>query len=146
MSKKKNKDKCGVVTSYTVDTNDTISYIVENTVKRLIKSLRTYNKRAYKQYFFEFIPNIKQGISDGIIADGEYEYNLHTDDLFKKVYGQIKVIYRVEGRVLYIMNIEPYNILHEGAIKMLEIYKGVIVSSPKDKFKVDLYLNMRKDG
>lgn len=149
MSKKRRKREDPTIKKYIVEDNNSaiINYgniWCENKIKKLIKSLRTYNRRAYKQYFFDFIPNIREAVSNGIIKDGSYEYNLYTDNMFKKIHGQIKVYYTVIGREVTIDNISPTDLLNEGADRMLEVYKGVIIASPRDKFKVDLYLNIKK--
>ena len=113
----------------------------ENTFNRLLKSLRTYNMNAFKEFHFEFMPKIKQGeILGNLIGDNLYEYLLPCDILFEKVYGKLRVIYRLEDKVVRLLSIEPSGILYECSMKLLDTYKGVVVAGPKDKFKVDIIL------
>ena len=113
----------------------------ENRFNRLLKSLRTYNMTAFKEFHFEFIPKIKQGeILGNLIGDNLYEYLLPCDILFEKVYGKLRVIYRLEDKVVRLLSIEPSGILYECSTKMLDTYKGLVITSPKDKFKVDIIL------
>ena len=77
-------------------------------------------------------------LENGSLPEGEYSYNLSTSDMFAKVYGQISVKYIIKDRKVILKTIEPEETLLECASKLLEIYKGVVVVSPKDKFKIDL--------
>ena len=76
--------------------------------------------------------------------ESKVSFFIGGDNMFKKIHGQIKVYYTVIGREVTIDNISPTELLNEGADRMLEVYKGVIIASPRDKFKVDLYLNIKK--
>ena len=114
----------------------------ENHFNRLLKSLRTYNMMAYKQFHFVFIPKLKEGELLGEIIDGKYHYELPSDNLFKKVHGKVEVIYTVEDNVVTLISLTPEELWNVGFSAMLETYRGVIIKSSKDKFKVDLVLKI----
>ncbi len=132
-------------------------YQDENDFKKKEKTLKKYNKRAYKELLFEVYPKLKENIMIGkkIKTDKEkgyeeYELELPTDNMFKKVHGPIKLHYVVypSEAVILLTNITPEKILEEAHKKELSTYKGVMISSEepdKDKFKVEL-LNALKHG
>ena len=75
-----------------------------------------------------------------------YELQLPTDELFKKVHGPIVLHYTVytEKNIILLTNITPEGILDEGHRAELSTYKGVMISKTnpeKDMFKINL-LNM----
>ena len=75
-----------------------------------------------------------------------YELQLPTDDLFKKVHGPITLHYTVYTNkgIILLTNITPEGILDEGHRAELSTYKGVMISKTnpeKDMFKINL-LNM----
>ena len=112
------------------------------------KSLRKYNKLAYKKLIFDIYHELRNGIFLGDIIEEErdfisYVVNVPTDNLFKKVYGEIKLFYTVlkNKNIILLTNITPEDILNEGHQMELETYKGVMISKSnpkKDIFKVNL--------
>lgn len=42
-------------------------------------------------------------------------------------------------------NIEPSQFLIDGYMSSLEIYKGICYRNKKDKFKIDLFISMKKE-
>ena len=108
---------------------------------------------AYKKLIFEFYPEFREGVFNGVIVskntnDGiiKYELKLPTDTLFSKVYDDLVLHYTVyeKQKIVMLNTITPEDILTEGHQKELTTYKGVPVSkshAEKDMFKINL-LNM----
>lgn len=128
-------------------------YQNENDFKVKERTLRKYNMLAYKELVFKDYPEIRNGNFLGeIVSENKkektksYELELPTDDLFKKVHGEVRLHYTVyeEKKVVLLTNITPDDILEEGHRAELTTYKGVMISKSnpkKDIFKVNL-LNM----
>lgn len=128
-------------------------YQNENDFKVKERTLRKYNMLAYKELVFKDYPEIRNGRFLGeMVSENKkektksYELELPTDDLFKKVHGEVRLHYTVyeEKKVVLLTNITPDDILEEGHRAELTTYKGVMISKSnpkKDIFKVNL-LNM----
>ena len=128
-------------------------YLNENDFRKKERSVRKYNMLAYKKLTFTYYPELRKGTFLGKeVSKNEkdktvsYELQLHTDELFKKVHGEIKLHYTVyeDKNVILLTNITPEGILDEGHRAELGTYKGVMISKSnpeKDMFKVNL-LNM----
>lgn len=133
--------------------NYSFDYVNENEFHKLERSLKKYNMLAYKKLYFDFYPNLKDGIFLGELVSTNkekktknYELKLPTDVLFSKVHGDIKLHYIVyeNEKIVMLNTITPEDILAEGHQSELVTYKGVMVSkehSDKDLFKINL-LNM----
>lgn len=141
MKSKSKKDE-PKVTVYKHDSDDYIikylGLIEENRFNRLLKSLRTYNMMAFKQFHFDFMPRLRKGEITGQLIGDTYHYELFSDETFRKVHGKIEVLYKIDGKEVTLLTITPEDLWYEGSSRMLDIYKGVIIKSVKDKFKVDL--------
>ncbi len=108
---------------------------------------------AYKELVFRNYPELRNGNFLGIlVSENEvektqsYELELPTDELFKKVHGNVRLHYTVylEKKVILLTNITPDDIWEEGHRAELTTYKGVMISKSnpkKDIFKVNL-INM----
>ena len=130
-----------------------IEYLNENEFRKKERAVKKYNILAYKKLIFEFYPNFRDGIFDGVVVSknaGEgivkYELKLPTDSTFAKVYDDIVLHYTVyeQQKIVMLNNITPDDILMEGHQKELTTYKGVPISkshAEKDMFKINL-LNM----
>lgn len=104
-------------------------------LKNLMRSLRTYNKRAYKQLIF------KERFEElNFIEYGEHIYTaeLLTDELFKKVYGVCKVVVNIRNEQVKVIRIEPQEILEAGYKRLLRTYKGCPYRNEQDLFKIKL--------
>jgi len=131
------------------------SYVVEftneNEYRKKERSVKKYNMLAYKKMLFEYYPNFRKGMFIGNIEKEEdglvyYSLTLPTDDMFRKVHGDIVLHYFVneEEKTVVLETITPEELLTEGHNSELTTYKGVMVSkshSEKDMFKINL-LNM----
>ena len=131
--------------------NYVFEYLNENEYKIKERTLRKYNKLAYKKLLFDFYPSLRNGKLLGKIVETtdeliSYELRIPTDKMFEKVHGEIKLhysVYKNKG-VILLTNITPEEILGEAHASELETYKGVMISKSnpkKDIFKVNL-LNM----
>ena len=134
--------------------NYIFEYQNEHEFKVKERTLRKYNKLAYKKLIFEYYDELKSGNLLGDIIDENkdsvsYELIVPTDKMFEKVHGNIKLHYIAykNNNVILLTNITPDEILGEAHNIELETYKGVIISKSnpeKDIFKVNLLNSLRK--
>ena len=125
-------------------------YKDENDFRKKERSVRKYNMLAYKKLYFEYYPKLKEGnfLGDLVIDNlkektKSYELKLPTDEIFKKVHGEITLHYTVyeDMHIILLTNITPEEALTESHRKELNTYKGVMVSksnAEKDIFKINL--------
>ena len=123
-------------------------YLNENSFKVKERTLKKYNKLAYKKLVFDIYDELKKGNLLGNVVDEKdnsisYELIIPTDKLFESVHGQIRLHYTVykDRHVILLSNITPEEIFKEAHNSELETYKGVIISKinpEKDIFKVNL--------
>lgn len=109
-------------------------------LKNLMRSMRTYNKRAYKQLIF------KERFEE--LTFNEYENNLYvaellTDELFEKVYGKCKVICEIRNNQAKVLWLEPKELLKAGFNRILDTYKGVPYRNEQDLFKIKVVGGMK---
>ena len=128
-------------------------YLDENDFRKKERSIRKYNMFAYKKLTYNYYPEIRKGnfLGKEVSRNAKnqtisYELKLPTDELFKKVHGEIILHYTVyaERGIVVLTNITPEGILDEGCRAELSTYKGVMISKTnpeKDMFKINL-LNM----
>ena len=134
--------------------NYVFEYLNENEFKVKERTLRKYNKLAYKKLTFEFYEDMKSGNFLGDIVEVKknttsYELKIPTDKMFEKVHGEIRLHYTVysDKNVILLTNITPEEILDEAHASELDTYKGVIISKSnpqKDIFKVNLLNSLKK--
>lgn len=104
-------------------------------LKCLMRSLRTYNKRAYKQLIFK---ERFEELNFVNYKDDLYTAELLTDELFEKVYGKCKVICEIRNNQAKVIRIEPQELLMAGFNRILETYKGCPYRNEQDLFKIKL--------
>lgn len=127
-----------------------LDYLDENYFKKLERSLKKYNMMAYKRLVFDFYPKLRAGEFVGELTSinkheqtETYELKLPTDNLFVKVYGEVKLsytVYKSENTVM-LNSLEPKDILMDGHKTELTAYKGIMISkanAQKEMFKIDL--------
>lgn len=115
------------------------TYKDENDFTKKLRSLKTYCPRAYKDLIF----NVNK--SDLFsLKDGNYQKSLYTSKDFEFVYRQIQLIFTVSNGDVVIEDITPQQFLLDGYFNLLEVYKGMPYRNNKDKFKIDLMLEMKK--
>lgn len=125
-------------------------YKDENDFRKKERSVRKYNMLAYKKLTFSYYPELRKGNFLGKLVDEDkkektksYELKLPTDEIFKKVHGEIILHYTVyeDMHIILLTNITPEEALTESHRKELNTYKGVMVSksnAEKDMFKINL--------
>jgi len=130
-----------------------LDYVNENEFRKLERSLKKYNMRAFKKLNFDYYPDLRNGKFPGeIISKNKeastvtYELKLPSDPMFAQVHGEVKLIYTVyqKEETVMLKEILPKEILLEGHRSELGTYKGIMISkanASKDIFKIDL-LNM----
>ena len=130
-----------------------LDYVNENEFRKLERSLKKYNMRAFKKLSFDYYPDMRNGKFPGeIISKNKeagtvtYELKLPSDPMFAQVHGEVKLIYTVykKEETVMLKEILPKEILLEGHRSELGTYKGIMISkanASKDIFKIDL-LNM----
>ena len=109
-------------------------------LKNLLRSLRTYNKRAYKQLIFKERFEELDFIN---YKDDLYTAELLTDDLFKKIYGVCKVVVVIKNEQAKVIGIEPQEIFEDGYKRLLRTYKGCPYRNEQDLFKIKLIGGLR---
>ena len=127
-----------------------LDYLDENYYKKLERSLKKYNMMAYKKLVFDFYPKLRTGEFVGELVSinkhdqtETYELKLPTDNLFVKVYGEVKLgytVYKSQNTVM-LNSLEPKDILMDGHKTELTAYKGIMISkanAQKEMFKIDL--------
>ena len=113
-----------------------ITYLDETEYTKLLKGLKEINMLAYKDIIFKKKPfNTEQG---------KHELILTTDDDFKKVHGEIKLIYSTYKDTIVIENIEPSEVLMEYHKARKNTNKGIPFIDKKDLFKINLIKEMKK--
>lgn len=113
-----------------------ITYLDENEYRKLLRGLREINMLAYKQLIFKKFEFDK--------TPGKHEIILKSDELFRKVYGDIRLIYSTYKDTILIENLEPSNVLIEYHNKKKNSYKGIPFVDNKDIFKINLVKELRK--
>lgn len=123
-----------------------VIYDDENEFQKMIRSIRKYQMHSYKQFVLKDLPTIRKG---NLIGE-EYKKNhfkiyYQADSLFEFVHGKIFVYYRLnEENNIVLEKVEPKEFVYNGYRKELPSYKGVVIASPKDRFKADLYFVNQK--
>ena len=110
--------------------NFVLDYVNENEFRKLERSLKKYNMRAFKKLSFDYYPDMRNGKFPG--------------ELVSK--NEVKLIYTVykKEETVMLKELLPKDILLEGHRSELGTYKGIMISkanASKDIFKIDL-LNM----
>lgn len=113
-----------------------IMYLDETEYTKLVKGLREINMLAYKDIVFRK----KKFNTD----PGKHEMILTTDDDFKKVHGDIKIIYSTYKDTIVIENLEPRDVLMEYHMAKKNTYKGIPYVDKRDLFKINLVKELKK--
>ena len=132
----------GEVHTYKFENNQNkIMFIDENDFNKKIRAIRRYSMNAYKYWHFEALPILKKDNK----KDGVYELELPVNELFKKVYGDVKVLFSVKNGVVVLENITPSEMLIDMFMGDLPTYKGIPYRDSKDKFKIDLMKEIKNE-
>ena len=111
-----------------------ILYLDQNEFNKKHRALRRYFMRSYKYIIFKLIPTLQQEHKE----DGKYEVELPINELFKKVYGPMKVLFTVKNDVAIIEDLVPSEILIKCYERNLPIYNGVPYCTTKDLKKIKI--------
>ena len=111
-----------------------LMYLNENEFNKKERALRRYFKKSYNYMMFKLMPTLKK---DGK-KEGKYEIELPTDEIFKKVYGPIKVLFTVSNDVVVLEDIIPDEFLMKCFERNLPIYKGIPYYNEKDLKKIKI--------
>lgn len=117
-----------------------MTYIVSLVDYGLISSvLKKYNMVAFKYLAFNIIPQLRRGIFQGErLEENKYFLELPFDDLFKKVYGTVGIIYTINGNKID-FEINNEDLFFELYRRICPIVNGVPVINDKAQFKVNMY-------
>ncbi len=107
-----------------------IKIINPNEFEKQLRTIRKYFMKAYKQFLFEVIPEIKKQ------SDGYYSTTLDIDEIFVKVYGKLQLNYFVKDNIAYIEKFEPEDIIRDMYFLLLPTYKGIPYRNERDLFKI----------
>ncbi len=116
-----------------------ITYLDENEYRKLLKGLKKVNMLAYKQICFDLVGN-----NELDMTQGKHELTLKTNEEFKKIHGDIKLVYSIFKDTILIENLEPSNVLIEYHNREKNMYKGIPFVDNKDIFKINLLKEMKK--
>lgn len=117
-----------------------IVFINENDFNKKIRAIKRYSMNAYKYWIFEALPILKKENK----KDGVYELELPVNEIFKKVYGAVKILFSVKNDVVVLEDITPSEMLMNMFMGDLPTYKGIPYRDSKDKFKIDLIKEIEK--
>lgn len=111
-----------------------IKILDERTYTKKERALRKYFMKAYKYLIFKAVPTLhKENKKDGL-----YELDLPSDLLFERVYGKLRLLFKVEKDVAIIEDILPNDILMACFARELPIYKGVPYNTRRDLEKIKI--------
>lgn len=122
-----------IITKVFENDRNIITYLDENIFRQKERVLKKYMMGAYKYWIFEAVPKLQKENK----IDGKYELELPVSEVFKKVYGKVKVLFTVKNDVVILEDIVPNEILTAMHMKELPSYKGVPYRNEKDKFKIE---------
>ena len=114
-----------------------IQYINEVEYRKLLRGLKEINMLAYKQIVFKNFEIDKK--------PGKHEITLESDDTFKKVHGDIKLIYSTIGDTIVIEDLQPNKVLLEYHSRRKGTYNGVPFVDAKDIFKINLIKELKEN-
>ena len=131
----------GPIITKKCDKGAIIRYLDEVQIPKLEKGLRKYFIKAYKYYVFDLQHDLKHIKR----PDGEYEINLPVEEVFNKVYGQLKVKFMVKNGNVIIKTISPEEILLAAHMGFIGTYRGIPYRDEKDLTKIELMWRL-EDG
>lgn len=118
-----------------------VTFLDENLYTKKSKALRRYFMKCYKYLIFKAIPKLKEPGK----KDGAYKVALPTEELFKRVYGEITLLFSVKNDVAVIEDITPDRILTACYTRDLPVYKGIPYETKKDLDKLKIMEGVLKN-
>lgn len=123
-----------VITKEYKDDRKLITYLDEVDYKKKEKALRTYFWKTYDYLMEEIIPILQKENK----IDGQYEVDLQAPKLFEKVYGKVKLLFRVQNDIVILEDITPSKMFMEMYSRLLPTHRGIPYRNERDKFKIEL--------
>lgn len=111
-----------------------LTYLDENEYKKKERALRKYFMKNYKYLIFKVYPKLKKENK----KDGSYEITLPTNEIFKRVYGDLKLKFSVKDDIATIEDLEPGELLMNCFFRELPVYKGTPYNTKKDLKKIKM--------
>ena len=111
-----------------------------NEFNKKLRALKKYCPQAYKHFLFKVNHN-----SNFIKEDGDYVLDLPTSEEFRFIYGQIQLKYSIVNRIPIFKDLEPSQFFLDGYRFDLDVYKSIYYRNEKDKFKINLMFEMKKE-
>lgn len=115
-----------------------VTYIDQNDFIKKQRALQKYFTKCYKYLIFQAIPKLKEPNK----IDGVYEVELPSGELFKRIYGPMKLKFSVQNDIAVLEDITPSDFLLNCYMKDLPVHKGLPYDSKKDLFKIKLEVKM----
>lgn len=115
-----------------------VTYLDQNDFTKKQRALQKYFTKCYKYLISNAIPKLKEPNK----KDGIYEVELPSGDLFKRVYGPMKLKFSVQNDVAVLEDITPSEFLINCYMKDLPVYNGIPYDTQKDLFKIKLEVKM----
>lgn len=115
-----------------------ITYLDENDYRKKCKGLKRVNMLAYKQICHNLLKN-----NEFSKKPGKHEIILNTNEDFRKIHGDIKLIYSTIGDTILIEDLIPGKVLLEYHNKAKNVYKGIPFVDEKDIFKINLLKELK---
>lgn len=119
--------------------NNKFLFIDENDFYKKYKSLKKYCPKAFKYLCFNFFKNV----SKNKYEDGKYVENVPTSLEFKKLYGQIQLLYSIKNGSIIIENLNPSDFFLDGHNRDLDVYLGMPYRNERDKFKIQMIMKLK---
>ena len=130
-----------VITKKFNDNRKCITYLDEVVYKKKERAIRKYFWKTYDYLMEEVIPILQKENK----KDGQYKLELPVPNLFKKVYGEVDLLFSVKNDMVILEDITPNEILLDMYIRFLPVHKGIPYRNERDKFKIELLKESEKN-
>lgn len=108
--------------------------------QKKVRFLAKYFRKTYKYLIFDILPKLKHEGDE----EGRHTYKLPIDNVFNQVYGELKLHYSVKDKAVILEDITPRDILMEGYMDLLPVYKGIPFRSKEDLSKIKLVMTLER--
>ena len=130
-----------VITKKFNDNRKCITYLDEVDYKKKERAIRKYFWKTYDYLMEEVIPILQKENK----KDGKYKLELPVPNLFKKVYGEVDLLFSVKNDMVILEDITPNELLLEMYNRFLPVHKGIPYRNERDKFKIELLKESEKN-
>lgn len=115
--------------------NGRVTYDDNLELSKCLRALKKYNMTAYKEIIF----NDRKELKSERVRGNRYKAKLTTDRRFKKVYGDVCVVFVKSKDIIKVISIEPTDFFIEAFRRLLDTYHGTPYITKTDLFKLKLY-------